>query len=236
MMVTPNCKDFCVKSFLFLFLVMFFSGCSVTNPYDDYPEIQPTIDKILSANKDNILTPSNSNYLKSLKTPQDYSFKLVEYDFMKPAVDGSIYFHKVIKQESDKTYFGLISTSPKYGTEITHYKIENNMTYYFLNDRYLEAGTDQCSFVLGKCQYVDFFSREVRYAETIFDKGLWITTYTTPTGVKIKKATVFDKFGLPLYKYSSSSLISKPMIEVRVKQSEQDIMFVNAIKLDGIKL
>ena len=236
MTVIPNFKGFCVKSFLVLFLIMFFSGCSVTNPYDDYPEIQPIIDMILNANKENILTPSNINHLKSIKTPQDYSFKLVEYDLIKPVVDGSMYFHKVIKQENDKIYLGLISTSPKYGTEITHYKIENNMTYYFLNDRYLEAGTDQCSFVLGKCQYVDFFSRKVRYAETIFDKGLWITTYTTPIGAKIKKATVFDKFGLPLYKYSSSSLISKPMIEVRIKQSEQDIMFVNEIKLDEIKL
>ena len=200
-----------------IIISIFIMSCSATSQYKDINDTlyKSMRDGLLEKYKGNILTPKNVKEINLNSLPKHFSFILSDYENGKKDIHNSEYLHKYESINDGKHQFTSTFSSEKYPTEIKHYYIKGNQTIYTKSGRNYGAGLSRCSFVVGKCNFTLYPSLKVLEAKTSFKKGLWITQYKTSLGAVIQQVAVYDKFGLPIYKYSISSLTKEPIVMVR---------------------
>jgi hypothetical protein len=176
-------------------------SCVSTKPYEDieYDLYKPLINKLLSVYHGKILTPQDVVNIDLKTLPQNYKFTLTLYEDGKKAVDNDKSTHKFIGMENNAFLFAATNTSDKYKTEIQKYRIIDNRVFYQVGSKLKPLELSRCYFVVGKCSFLDSLSNNLSKASTVYDNGLWITTYKSPLGSQVKRVAIYDKFGLPIY-------------------------------------
>jgi hypothetical protein len=191
-----------VKIFLLLLLSTFLLSCVSTNPYDDieYDLYKPLIEKLLADNQGEILTPKDVKNIDLNTLPKNYQFTLVLFENGSTAVDNDKSIQKFEGVKNDEFLFSSTNTSDKSRVEVSRYSIINNRTFY----NSTEIGLSRCYFMVGTCNYRSGKEAKLFTANTVYENGLWITSYKTPSGKNSKRVAIYDKFGLPIYRYTST--------------------------------
>ncbi len=177
-------------------------SCVSTNPYDDieYNLYKPLIEKLLAENQGEILTPKDVQNIDLNSLPKNYQFTLVLYENGITAVDNDKSIQKFEGAKNNEFLFSSTNTSDKSRVEVSRYSIINNRTFY--NSK--EVGLSKCYFVVGTCTFKTGKESKLFTASTVFENGLWITSYKSSSGKNSKRVAIYDKFGLPIYRYTNT--------------------------------
>ncbi len=123
--------------------------------YSDRPKapddvlITEVAKKVLSENKNNVLTPQNREDINPT-LELGYQFAMVPYDVESPAM----YFRRLTKINGDDFYFSTVNKDETID-QLNKYLYVFGKEYYLSRaGEYKASNRDECQFIIGECEYM----------------------------------------------------------------------------------
>jgi len=207
-------------------ILQLLTGCATTGDLNfdvKSAEIPDKLKQLVKDHRDEILTPENRLKLKpNLKV--GYQYRMVtlggegEHDIR--------YIHRLTKSDGTFIYFSQVDV---YGRQ----SFTNDSRYQYgqlskqqRNERkkiivqdppvYVMDGHHECLFVIGKCEYVDFWGKP-QVIETYYKDGVWISEESFNRKRKELVYRIYKADGLPFYEYTilpRGSVIEEKRVDI----------------------